>query len=338
VPPQVFQDYYGDDEEDIIDFPVTAPEPIDNTGIEDFQADIPTAEEKLAADARAAALEKLKRQSAAQQERAPEGEGDWRVKLRLASGANYFYRDIEQAGDDVISNTGILAPLQATDGIIFPYTPEIQILYQAEYNNYHPTHSNYQHYFYKGSKVGEVVLTAMFTAQDTQEANYLLAVIHFLKSASKMFYGQDEKRGSPPPLLFLTGLGDYQFNEAPCVISQFNYVLPSDVDYIRAGVQQIDGTQSGLATNLRTKSGGTNASWSNSINRILNSPELTPGAENPIQLPTARPNLSTKGATYVPTKINMTITMLPVQNRLQVSKQFSLRDYASGSLIRKGFW
>ena len=126
-------------------------------------------------------------------------DGDWRVKLRLAPQATYLYKAPEP---------GILAPLAVTDGIIFPYTPTIDVQYRAEYQNYSPTHSNYQHYFYKNSSVQTVQLQAEFTAQDTIEAEYLLAVIHFLKSASKMFYGQDAERGSPPPLLYLTGLGE----------------------------------------------------------------------------------------------------------------------------------
>jgi len=303
------------------------PRTVENTAANE---DIITVEEQQA-QINNAALDRLRQQSAAQQQREPEGTGDWRVKLRLASGANYFYRSGE-------ADT-ILKPLLATDGIVFPYTPSIQILYAADYNQYHPTHSNYQHYFYKGSKVGEVVMTATFTAQDTAEANYLLAVIHFLKSASKMFYGQDPERGSPPPLLFLTGLGDFQFNEAPCVISQFNYVLPNDVDYIRADVSQIRAGQT-LQTDLRNKNNGSALNtWSASINRILTTPGLTIGAENPTsKLSTQTANLSRENATYVPTKLEMTITLLPVQNRLQVSEGFSLKQYANGSLIKGGFW
>ena len=325
----------------------TTPTQVDDTQAQDQQqvprtsTQTPTpqqTEDERAAEINQAALDRLRKQSAAEQNRKPQGTGDWRVKLRLASGAPYFYNSIIQAGDDVKRTAGILAPLQATDGIIFPYTPSIQILYAADYNTYHPTHSNYQHYFYKGSKVGEVVLTATFTAQDTEEANYLLAVIHFLKSASKMFYGQDPERGSPPPLLFLTGLGDYQFNEAPCVISQFNYVLPNDVDYIRSQVQQIRaGT---LQYDLRNKNtGAALTSWSSSINRVLTTPGLTIGAENPTsRISSQTANLSTENATYVPTKMEMTITLLPVQNRLQVSEGFSLKEYANGDLIKGGFW
>jgi hypothetical protein len=306
------------------------PRTVENTAANE---DIITEQEQQAQINRAA-LDRLRQQSAAQQQRQPEGTGDWRVKLRLASDSNYLYN----ADWNVDGNAGILRPLLATDGIVFPYTPSIQILYAADYNTYHPTHSNYQHYFYKGSKVGEVVMTATFTAQDTAEANYLLAVIHFLKSASKMFYGQDPERGSPPPLLFLTGLGDYQFNEAPCVISQFNYVLPNDVDYIRANVSQIRAGQT-LQTDLRNKSTGGNSTWSASINRLLTTPGLFAGAENPTsRISSQTANLSSDNATYVPTKIEMTITLLPVQNRLQVSEQFSLKEYANGKLIQRGFW
>ena len=328
--------------------PKRTPDPVDEPDLGDAADEtLPVELPEEAAQSNQAALERLRRQSAAQQQREPNNTGDWRVRLRLASGANYFYRQPNVAAGlgpngpgGIIDGAGIMRPLLATDGIVFPYTPSIQILYAAEYNTYQPTHSNYQQYFYKGSKVGEVVLTANFTAQDTEEADYLLAVIHFLKSASKMFYGQDSQRGSPPPLLFLTGLGDYQFNEAPCVISQFNYVLPDDVDYIRSGVSQIRAGQT-LQTNLRNKnSGDALTSWSSSINRVLNTPGLSFGAEKNLTAKVSKQtaNLSSDKATYVPTKLQMTITLLPVQNRLQVSKDFSLKDYANGSLIKGGYW
>jgi len=72
---------------------------------------------------------------------------------------------------------------------------------------------------------------------------------------------------------------------------------------------------------------------------VLNTPGLSFGAENTqkkVSKQTA--NLSSDKATYVPTKLQMTITLLPVQNRLQVSKDFSLKDYANGRLIKQGYW
>jgi len=224
--------------------------------------------------------------------------------------------------------------------VIFPYTPRIDTVYSAEYSPYDLTHNNYRGYFYKGSRVGEVILTADFTAQDTSEANYLLAVIHFFKSCTKMFYGQDAERGSPPPLVYLTGLGEYQFNEHACVISQFNYSLPPDVDYIRA--------RSALASSSGITQGGTGLMWQrslapsatasynlDSIWARLTGANLPKGAVN---YPPAPPNLGQNSPTYVPTKIQMSLTLLPVQSRQQVSQQFSLKEYANGNLLKGGFW
>lgn len=260
-------------------------------------------------------------------------DGDWRVKLRLAPQATYLYKD---------PNPGILAPLAVTDGIIFPYTPTIDIQYRAEYQNYSPVHSNYQHYFYKGSSVQTVQMQAEFTAQDTVEAEYLLACIHFLRSASKMFFGQDAQRGSPPPLLYLTGLGEYQFNEQPCAITEFNYNLPSDVNYIRARSRHINrDDQLQFQKPLATATSNGNFSALNRLKTAVTN--AFNGGQAPLQVG-AKPfqpspgNLGSKGATYVPTKMAMTINLLPIVSRKQASQQFSLKEYANGNLIKKGMW
>ena len=248
----------------------------------------------------------------------------------MAPNADYLYK----------SNTpGILGPLRDTDGVVFPYTPRIDITYSAEYNAYDLTHSNYRGYFYKGSRVGEIVVNADFTAQDTNEANYLLAVIHFFKSATKMFYGQDAQRGAPPPVLYFSGLGEYQFNEHPCVISQFNYNLPADVDYIRARGVQTDSNQvnngSSLLFRRDLQSTAAGTFSLSSIWARLTGANLKVGA---INSPPAPPNLGLNSPTYVPTKISISLTLLPVQSREQVSKQFSLQKFANGNLLKGGYW
>ena len=47
---------------------------------------------------------------------------------------------------------------------------------------------------------------------------------------------------------------------------------------------------------------------------------------------------NTTPASYVPTKMEIDITLIPMQTRSQVSKQFSLKGFARGDLIRGGFW
>lgn len=250
--------------------------------------------------------------------------GDWRVRLRLAPSANYLYK---------APSPGILQPLSITDGVLFPYLPTIDTAYKADYDPYTLTHSNYKGYFYKGSYVDAVNLRCPFTAQSSGEANYLLAVITFFKSVTKMFYGQDAQRGSPPPLVFLSGLGEYQFNEHPCVVSQFNLNLPTDVDYIRAGSPNnvgINLTNQRARQDVSIPGGGNLGRWAQ-----LLAQGISKGA---INNPPAPPTLGLNSPTYVPTKMEISITLLPIQSRSQVSKQFSVKEFANGNLIKGGFW
>jgi len=224
--------------------------------------------------------------------------GDWRVRLSLAVNSNYFYNSSD--------NKTILLPLKATNGIVFPYTPQISVNYSAKYDSNNPAHSNFNISQYQYSQVEDINIACDFTAQSTPEANYVLAVIHFLRSATKMFYGKDTDpiAGTPPPLVYLTGLGSYQFNGHPMAISGFTYSLPNDVDYIQTGKIDIpsgQGNSSGQAG-----SGG--------------NPE--PAQFDTEDMPT-----------YIPTKILITIRCIPMVARNTISNEFSLRDYASGKLL-----
>jgi hypothetical protein len=277
-----------------------------------------------AAGATAGIIDQARQQQTVRDQRQNRAQaGDWRVRLRLAPQSNYLYND-PQCGP-------VLWPLRNTDGVIFPYTPKIDTAYKAEYDAYNLTHSNYRGYFYKGSYVDAVNINAMFTAQDTSEANYLLAVIHFFRSATKMFYGQDAQRGSPPPLVYLSGLGDYQFAEHPCVISQFNYNLPADVDYIRAQSGGTNGTNLQIQRDRQTIAGNP---LSYALQRLA-TVGLTKGAlDNRLSSNT----LGLDDPTYVPTKMDIQLTLFPIQSREQVSKQFSVKNFANGNLLKGGFW
>lgn len=267
-------------------------------------------------------LDQARQQQTISNQRKQVNNGDWRVRLRLAPMAKYLYN---------AASPGVLQPLKTSDGVIFPYTPSIDTVYKAEYDAYTLTHSNYKGYFYKSSYVDAISLKCTFTAQSTSEANYLLAVITFFKAVTKMFYGQDAERGAPPPLTYLSGLGEYQFNEHPCLVQSFNYNLPADVDYIRAN------SALNVGLNLigqRDRQTVATASNFGGLNRLA-AALLTKGA---LPTPLPPPTLGTNSPTYVPTKIDISITLLPVQSRSQVSKQFSLKSFANGDLIKGGFW
>ena len=255
---------------------------------------------------------------------------DWRFKIKLAPNSNYLY---------AAESPGILAPLK-DKGVIFPYTPQIETQYTARYDSYDLIHSNYRGYFYKNSAVNEISVRGTFTAQDTVEAQYLLAVIHFFRSVTKMFYGKDPQAGTPPPLVYASGYGPYQFNDHACLVSNFTYSLPSDVDYIRADAPNQ------IGVNLENRTGktsgiGVTGPFMSIVNRLKNA-NLFSGALPKLPNPNfVLQNVNTPNATnatYVPTKMDINIQLLPVQTRSQVSQQFSLEGFANGRLLRGGFW
>lgn len=313
----------------------TAPAPVDTgevTGEDPNQSAAETARlaraENDAAASQAATEQRLREQQAIQAQFQSPANGDWRVKLKLPPQATYLYKDTDNI---------LMQPLAASDGVVFPYMPEIQTTYNANYDTTDLTHSNYRGYFYRNSYVGDIGITAVFTAQNTQEANYLLAVIHFFRSATKMFYGEkDDQRGTPPPLVYLFGLGQYQFQAHPCVIRSFNYNLPNDVDYIRTKPNNYNVNFNN--TLPKTQSGGNPIS--SVFNRLRNA-LLPKGAipNVPQELLTVSQSVSNlDNSTYVPTKITMQINLLPMQTRNQQSQQFSVKEFASGNLLKGGFW
>ena len=249
---------------------------------------------------------------------------DWRVRLALAPGSNYLYN---------AASPGILQPLKATNGVIFPYTPAITVNYAASYEGTSLTHTNYKIYQYQNSSVDQVQITCEFTAQDVKEANYVLAVIHFFRTMTKMFYGQDKdpKNGTPPPLCYIYGMGGYQFDALPLAISGFNYSLPQDVDYIKTTGASPAGTPQPSVLNGATSS-----------SRL--GPNVVPGGKGAPPSYGSTPKSSNEATTWIPTKIQLSITCLPIMSRNQVSNNFSVKDYATGTLVQGtkraggGFW
>jgi hypothetical protein len=256
------------------------------------------------------------------------GTTDWRVRLQLAPGSDYLYNSNEP---------GILAPLAATKGVIFPYVPQIITGYKSNYEQYSLIHSNFRGVYYKNSQVDDVQIRGIFTAQDTREAEYMLAVIHFFRSITKMFYGQDAERGTPPPLVYLTGFGDYQFAQHPCVVSQFTYQLPDNVDYIRAtNPNNYGGNLLNRRDPVAASPGGANLSGAIRLLNALLPKGATPKTPSPGSLQQSISN--TQRSTYVPTRMEIDIVLIPLQSREQISKQFSLKSFANGDLIKGGYW
>jgi len=149
-----------------------------------------------------------------------EAKEDWRTKLTINTN---------------LLGGPVLAPLQPGKGIIFPYTPTLFVQHNAGYGAAGLTHTNYDHPAFDSHSVGSIQITGQFTANSAAEADYMRAVLHFLRTVTKMFFGQDSETtaGTPPPVLRLNASGDYVFSNVPVVVESFTMELPATVDYVR---------------------------------------------------------------------------------------------------------
>ena len=244
---------------------------------------------------------------------------DWRVKLTVPG--KYLYN---------ADNPGpILEPLRMSGGVVFPYTPTISIGSAATYEGQSLTHSNYAQQFYNYSTTNNISISGTFTAHNQKQGLYMLAVIHFFRSVTKMFYGQDAEAGAPPPILFLDGYGQHIFDHIPVVVTSFSVSLDDSVDYI--SVQQTTNPNDVKASVQESKSKGP----ANTIRDDRAASSKPNVWKNPDEKAAAESNLA--GITRVPTKTTVQCELVPVYSRKKISSEFSLKEFAAGNLIGKGF-
>ena len=129
---------------------------------------------------------------------------------------------------------GPSAPLRKHGGILFPYQPDITYSVQTSYNPYDLVHTNYTHYAYRNTPSPTIQMTTQFASVTREEGEYTLAVLHFLRSVTKMFFGMNEgsrpMAGTPPPVLRFSAFGETQFNNIPVLVSDFSTTYDSSVD------------------------------------------------------------------------------------------------------------
>jgi len=147
---------------------------------------------------------------------------DWRVKITAPE--NLIQGDILRP----IANTG--------SSMLFPFTPTIILGSSANYSPVHPTHTNHPFYAYENSQVDNITITGEFFSENDDDARYWVACLHFLRTMTKMYYGQSNDLGNPPPVCRLNGYGKHVFNNVPVLISNFTTDMPADVDYIECDI------------------------------------------------------------------------------------------------------
>ena len=216
------------------------------------------------------------------------GEKDWRVKLSIPN-------------TDSFKNSKMLEPLSQTNGLTFPYTPTIILSHTANYSPISPVHNNYPFYAYNNSSVDQMTITGEFFVQTSAEGTYWVSMLHYLRSVTKMFYGEGEFQGAPPPVVKLNGYGDYVFKNVPVVVTMFTLDMPTEIDYIAVDLSDMGA--------LATASQG------------------------------ATDTANIKGTVaYVPVQSQVTVTVQPIYSRTDV-QGFSLTDFVNGEYVtqEKGF-
>ena len=220
---------------------------------------------------------------------------DWRVRLQVPD------RSPLQKFFD-FDNNPLMEPLAESRGIFWPLTPAVVIQHSANYNALAQTHSNFPFQAYQNSQVDQMNVIGEFPVQNSEDAKHWVATVNFLRTATKMFFGNDDGdglKGNPPPIMHLYGYGDHMFNRVPVVINSFNVELRPGIDYIstkqsNTPYKQLSGADAGFFMNAEGES-----------------------------------------QTWAPTLSNISVLLTPIYSRESI-KNFSMKKFVRGELNGKG--
>jgi len=251
-------------------------------------------------------------------------DSDWRVRLSIPS-------------IDSFSSSPILAPLRAAGGAVFPYTPSIRISNSANYDATKPLHQNFAFQSYVNSQADSINITAPFYCEDSTQAAYWVSMLHFLRSVTKMFSGQDALAGNPPPILYFSAYGDFVFKNIPVVVTNVSVDLDAASDYIATDMSQaVDnfGAAFGLADATVGILGAINPRAGAALGRANNIIQGVKGVADSFKRQLANAGGGTSGGkTYVPTKSSMTVQLQPIYSR-DSARTFSLQKFVNGDYVK----
>lgn len=256
-----------------------------------------------------------------------EAEKDWRVKLSIPN-------------IGVFKSSSVLQPLLSTGAMVFPYTPSIKISHTANYDEQSITHQNYQFVTYQNSKMEKISISAPFYVEDAVQAQYWLAAVHYFRSVTKMFTGSDggANAGSPPPIVYLSGYGDFVFKNIPVVVTSFSVDLGQDTNYISTSLRKSISKPAGptAAAPVAQANG-----WMSLASAALQ----TAGLQNIAGMVTGLSNKNSQGSfqqqvqiqamqgdSHVPVKSNFEVSLQPIYSR-QTIREFSLQSFVQGKYV-----
>lgn len=229
-------------------------------------------------------------------------------------------------------------------GLIFPYTPDIDIQHSVNYDRTDITHSNLSYSHYKNTPPPTINVSATFTADTRENALHMLSAIWFLRAVTKCDFGErayvDKNRnaipGMPPPILYLNGYNSIMDN-IPVVVTGFSYKLPKDKHYVPLGINLDSPTQAFNDRRLYSDVNGgfndnfdgnaTGAEGMKYLNGIANSIKALQSESTEFE--NNRYN-NYYFHNWLPTEMQFSISLQIQPNLLKYKKKFNLNWYKMG--------
>jgi hypothetical protein len=220
---------------------------------------------------------------------------DWRARLQvMRANKDEFFGE---------SNSSLIAPLKQDRGIMFQYQPSIFLAYSATYDSQSFQGSNYPMHTFMNSQPPVIPIQVPYSATNQDEARYLLAMLQFLKVSVKAQFGEQAvksgKFGRPPPVLEFSYLGPHGFDRIPVVVNDFNYILTNTVDYIPVEHNSLTTADHQTAFTSEVTGSGNSSGF----------------------------------VTYVPTDIDLVITVMPQYSPRRIRRKFDLDAMRQGKNI-----
>jgi len=248
-----------------------------------------------------------------------------------AQGRRVRLRPKPAAATTVYGGSGLLQPLRATNGVVWPYQPTITWEQSVDYSSIDMVHVNQEILAYTKTPAAKFSVSGSFSVQNNQEGIYALAAIHFMRTCTKMYFGTGADLGTPPPVLIFDAYGQYMFNQLPVIITNFSVELPNDIDYVPVDLAYVQA--------YSAAQGNTNLPG---YSKTQITPQLlsqrSAGDAAFISSSLFKTSLQgSSGYVWLPSVFTLSVS-LTVQNTATRLRAFNLDEFRTGALMKQGRW
>lgn len=213
----------------------------------------------------------------------------------------------------------------SSSGLIFPYTPSIDISHNVNYESVDITHTNLSYNYYKNTQPAEISMSAKFTADNRDNALHMLSAIWFLVACTKCDFGENSAYpGLPPPILYLNGY-DSLIDNVPVIITRVSYKYPEDKHYVNLILDMNADNKNNEAFCCIYDT----IDVTKTYNKLYSTPADI-GSPKPIS---TKKTEHLKLSFWLPTEISITLGLKVQPNMLKTRKQWTLDAFKTGLLL-----